>query len=329
MKQSFRQSCVAGLMVLVAMSYARAEAPATQPSVAQQIEPQQFMRFYDAGERGQSLQTAEVTYRNAAGQTVRLVGAIHIAEREYYDQLNTEFAADDAVLYELVKPKDAGVPTPGVEAPPSDNPISTVQHLMKDVLNLSFQLDVIDYTKPNFVHADLDKETFEKLQQERGETFEDMILKQLMQAFTQPQPQQADGQDAGPTIDQLVGALTRPDMEHQIKLIVAKQIDDMQKSGKGFDVMAGTVILGERNKAALKVLTDTLGQGKQRISIFYGAAHMPDLAEHLRAMGFTPVSCRWNTAWDLTIRADQPSAMEKLLGEAMKQLSSGDKGDSN
>jgi len=324
MNKLFRPSCVAGLMLALTISYARAQAPAPQAIGTQPIEPQQFMRFYDGGERGQSLQTAEVTYRNAAGQTVRLVGAIHIAEREYYEHLNGEFAADDAVLYELVKPKDAGVPTPGVEAPPSGNPISTVQHLMKDVLNLSFQLDVIDYTKPNFVHADLDKETFEKLQQERGETFEDMILKQLMAAFTQPPPQQADGQDGSQTIDQLVAALTRPDGEHQIKLILAKQMDDMQKGGKGFDVMAGTVILGERNKAALKVLTETLGQGKRRISIFYGAAHMPDMAEHLRAMGFTPVSCRWNTAWDLTIRADQPSAMEKLISEVMKQLGSGD-----
>jgi hypothetical protein len=319
MNKSFRQSCVAGLMVLLTISYARAEAPATQP-----IEPAQFMRFYDGGEHGQSLQTAEVTYRNAAGQTVRLVGAIHIAEREYYDQLNTEFAGDDAVLYELVKPKGAGVPTPGVEAPPSDSPISLAQHLMKDALNLSFQLDVIDYTKPNFVHADLDKETFEKLQEERGETFEDMILKQLMEAFTHPQ-QQADVPDAGQTFDQLVAALTRPDMEHQIKLIVAKQMDDMQKSGKGFDVMGGTVIVGERNKAALAVLADTLKQGKQKISIFYGAAHMPEMKESLKAMGFTPVSCKWNTAWDLTIRSDQPSAMEKLIGEAVKQFSGGDR----
>lgn len=305
------------IVLLFTVASVRADSPATQP-----VEPGQFMRLRDDGDRGKSLQTAEVTYRNDAGQTVRLVGAIHIAEREYYEQLNTEFASDDAVLYELVKPKDSPLPSPGVEAPASDNPISFVQHLMKDVLNLSFQLDVIDYTKPNFVHADLDKEAFEKLQQERGETLEMLLMKQVLQAFNQPE--QAAGADADQTLEQLAALLTRPDMDHQIKLLVARQFDEMQKSGKGLDALGGTVILGERNKAALKVLSDTLAKGDKRISIFYGAAHMPDLAEHLKAMGFAPVSCKWNTAWDLTIRPNQPSALEKLIGEAVKQLGSGD-----
>jgi hypothetical protein len=317
MTKSFRPSVAAAVVVFLAVASARADIPATQP-----IEPKQFMRFQDDGDRGRSLQTAVVTYRNAAGQTVRLVAAIHIAEREYYEQLNASFASDDAVLYELVKPKDSQLPAPGVEAPASDNPISQVQHLMKDVLNLSFQLDVIDYTKPNFIHADLDKETFEKLQQERGETFEDMFMKQLMQAFTQPPPEQTADNDPQQMLNQLIAVLTKPDVERQVKLVVARQLNDMEQSGKGLDVLGGTVILGERNKIVLKVLADTLAQGKQKISIFYGAAHMPDLAEHLRAMGFTPVLCKWNTAWDLTIRPDEPSAMQKLLGEAMHQLGS-------
>lgn len=318
MIRSFRLPVISAVFLLFMVTAARADTPATQP-----IEPKQFMRLFTNADQGKSLQTAVVTYHNDAGQTVRLVAAIHIAEREYYEQLNAEFASDDAVLYELVKPKDSPLPPPGAAAPASDNPISFVQHLMKDVLNLSFQLDVIDYTKPNFVHADLDKEAFEKLQQERGETFEMLFMKQLLQAFNNPPPEQPDGQDADQTIEQLAALLTRPDVDHQIKLLVARQFDEMEKSGKGLDALGGTVLLGERNKAALKVLATTLAQGKKQISIFYGAAHMPDLAEHLRAMGFTPVSCKWNTAWDLTIRADQPSALEKLLTEAMHQLTSG------
>jgi len=324
MTKSLRQSLAATVILLLTIASARADSPATQP-----IEPKQFMRFQDDGDRGRSLQTAVVSYRNDSGQTVRLVAAIHIAEREYYEQLNADFASDDAVLYELVKPKDSPLPEPGAEAPASDNPISAVQHLMKEVLNLSFQLDVIDYTKPNFVHADLDKETFEKLQQERGETFEELFMKQLMQAFTQPPPEQDAAADPQETINELVAVLTRPDMERQIKLLVARQLNEMEQSGKGLDVLGGTVILGERNKAALKVLADTLAQGKRKISIFYGAAHMPDLAEHLRAMGFTPVSCKWNTAWDLTIRPNEPSAMQKLLSEAMRQFTNPDSHDSN
>jgi len=37
------------------------------------------------------------------------------------------------------------------------------------------------------------------------------------------------------------------------------------------------------------------------------------MSKRLEAMGFQPVATRWNAAWDLTIRADQPSAMEKMM----------------
>jgi hypothetical protein len=33
----------------------------------------------------------------------------------------------------------------------------------------------------------------------------------------------------------------------------------------------------------------------------------------MEEMGFSPVATKWNVAWDLTIRPDEPSAMEKLL----------------
>ncbi len=42
----------------------------------------------------------------------------------------------------------------------------------------------------------------------------------------------------------------------------------------------------------------------QRIAIFYGAAHMPDMEERLLAMGFTKTGERWLRAWDLRKRPD-------------------------
>ena len=49
---------------------------------------------------------------------------------------------------------------------------------------LDFQLDAIDYSAKNFVHADLDAETFRKMQEQRGETFEMLFLKELMKAMS-------------------------------------------------------------------------------------------------------------------------------------------------
>ena len=100
-----------------------------------------------------SLETAVVTYRNDQGARVDLVAAIHVGDRAYFDALNRMFAGYDAVLYEVVKPAGMEVPAPGERA---DNPVSSLQRFIKDMLGLEFQLDQVDYRAKNFVHADLD-----------------------------------------------------------------------------------------------------------------------------------------------------------------------------
>jgi hypothetical protein len=286
------------------------DEPATQPTT----QPTSYMRFVDDGHGGGSLQTADVEFRNGTGVSVHLVGAIHIGEKDYYDALNQEFKGYDAVLYEMVKPKDMGAPLPG-QGEKSDNPISEFQVLLKNTLDLDFQLDDVDYTATNFVHADLDKETFEKMQEDRGETFEDMFVKMVIKALTDPQSVTGGAnnnanEDSG---QDLVNILTHPDMERQIKLVIARQLGQIDLSALGLDGPGGSVLVTERNKAALKVLADQMAGGKKNLAIFYGAAHMTDMSKRLKQMGFSPAATKWNVAWDLTIRPNQPSAMEKLL----------------
>lgn len=303
--------------LLLAGSISRAAEPATRPAV-----PESFMRYVDDGQQGGSLQTADVEFKNANGVSVHLVGAIHIAEKSYYDSLNQNFKSYDAVLYEMVKPKDAPPPGPG-DGVKSDSTISDIQRFLKTALDLDFQLDDIDYTAPNFVHADLDRETFEKMQEDRGETFEAIFMRMVIKAITDPPPaatQPADDVSG----DDLVAMLTHPDMERQIKVVVARQMGQMDLSAMGLDGPNGSVLVTERNKAAIKVLSDELAAGKKKLAIFYGAAHMTDMTKRLEAMGFTPVSTHWNMAWDLTIRPQQPSAMEKLLRGLMDTANSDD-----
>jgi hypothetical protein len=301
-------------MILAALPCRGAE-PDTQPSV-----PDSFMRFVDDDHGGGSLQTADVAFRNPAGVVVHLIGAVHIGEKAYYDGLNRDFKGYDAVLYELVNSKNAAPPAPG-DAEKSVNPISEFQIFLKKFLDLDFQLDDIDYTAPNFVHADMDKETFEKMQEERGESFEQIMLRQLIKAFTDPPATQPAAGADDDSDDDLISMLTHPDGERQMKVVIARQLGQMDLSAMGLDGPGGSVIVAERNKAALKVLSDSMAAGKKNLAIFYGAAHMPDMTKRLEAMGFSPVSTRWNLAWDLTIRANQPSMMEKLmrnLADSMK-----------
>jgi hypothetical protein len=300
------------LLALLAVVPCFAAEPTTQPAI-----PDSFMRFVDDNHGGGSLQTADVTFRNPAGVTVHLIAAVHIGEKSYYDGLNRDFKGYDAVLYELVNSKNAAPPAPG-DAEKSSNPISEFQIFLKKFLDLDFQLDDIDYTAPNFVHADLDRETFEKMQADRGESFEQIMLHQLIKALTDPpttQPATADDSDVD-----LITVLTRPDAERQLKVVIARQLGQMDLSAMGLDGPGGSVLVTERNKAALSTLSDSITAGKKNLAIFYGAAHMPDMTKRLEALGFSPVSTQWNLAWDLTIRPDQPSAMEKLMRNLVNSI---------
>jgi len=308
-----RSSLVCALAVSVLAS--QLLAATTEPS--KELRGADFMRFVDKGQAGSRLETADVAFRNSDGATVHLVAAVHIGEKEYYDALSETFKLRDAVLYEMVKPKGMDAPKPGT---PSQSEIAQFQRMLKDVLQLDYQLDDIDYTRSNFVHADLDAETFQKKQAERGESFEMMLMQSLMRAMQQSSTQPTDGQNADAMIEDLVKLITRPDPQRQIKLVLAKNMANIEESAMGLDGPGGSVILTERNKAAIEILDQTLKSGKKDIAVFYGAAHMPDMAKRLAERGFKPVATQWHTAWDLTIRNDQPSAIEKTLLDAIKEL---------
>ena len=306
---------------LRAQEVEKPDAPAAQADVkAAQMAPK-FLRFVDDGAAGGKLETADVTYKNADGVTVCLVSAIHIGERSYFQGLNESFKKYDAVLYELVKPKDAEVPAPG--APPaSGSGVGELQRMLKDTLNLEFQLDAVDYTPRNFVHADMDAETFEKMSVARGETMPMLMLKNLMRAMSEPEEAQKQLPQGDPEeqIKELVRIFTRPDSERRLKTMIARQMMDIELEAAGLGG-ENSVILTERNKAAMKVLEETLKQkDKRTIAVYYGAAHMPDLEKRMEALGFKPVATEWRLAWDLKIRADQPSAIEDLLIDAIDAL---------
>jgi len=277
------------MMLVVVCVSVRAEEP--QGAVEKKPE---FLRFIDDHHGGGKLQTALATYKNGNGVTVHLVAAIHIADKSYYDGLNKTFKKYDSVLYEMVKPKDVGPPQPGEER--SNSFISVIQRFMKDTLDLKFQLDEIDYTAANFVHADLDAETFAKMEEERGESIWTLMLQQMLQQMMNPPENQ---QEIG--LGDLLSALTSPDRARQLKLILARQFGDIEDQMSAF---GGTVLITERNKACFKVLDKEMADGKQNLGIFYGAGHMGDMEKRLLERGFHQTAMEWRLGWDLTPGAD-------------------------
>ena len=170
--------------LLLLSQLAAAETPAAHRVPAKQTP--QFLRLTrDKNNVPLAMETAIVRFAPAAGgrtPTVDLVAAVHIADAAYYRQLNREFQAYDAVLYELVAPEESKTPKPGDRR--SDNPISTAAERHEGSCStLEFQLKGIDYTCKNMVHADMSPEQFARSMQKRGESAWTMLGRMLAYAM--------------------------------------------------------------------------------------------------------------------------------------------------
>lgn len=281
------------VLLLMLPALVAAEPPTTKPTTQQARTTRQFLRWVETPDGGGELQTAVATYANEAGQKVHLVGAVHVGDRAYYRGLQRLFAGYDALLYEMVKPRNAPAPKPGQR---TGSLIGGMQIAMSEMLELAYQLDEIDYTRANFVHADMDYATFVRRQNARGESFTTLLLRAYLHEFrrmssgkTNPDLQLA----------KLLDALRGPDRASKLKLLLGEQFNDIEPLLQGIEGPDGSVIISERNDAALSVMREQLNNGKRNIGIFYGAAHLKGMDKSLRKMGFRQTDLQWRTAWDI------------------------------
>jgi hypothetical protein len=260
-------------------------------------EPTNFIRFVEE-EQSDSLQTAVVSYESPQKAKVDLVGAIHIADKAYFDALNVRFKSYDAVLYELVGPSFDERNKP--EAKKQGEKLQWVgqlQTMMRDTLKLHGQLEGIDYKAKNFVHADMDMSQFTQTQTQKQESFFSLYLK-AAQAQKEVNEKRGVNSDAAGMV-MLLKILTLKDSSTELKRMIAQEFDSVEDIMAGMETGGGTVLVGERNKVALQVMDKEIAAGKKRLAIFYGAAHLGDMEERLLKKGFKRTKVEWLKAWDL------------------------------
>lgn len=300
----------------VATATSVADKPATEESAkekkqnkkkkdakaAKEAKRPQFIRILrDADGGSVSLDTSIVTYKNKDGVKVALIGALHIGEKDYYQDLNKEFRRYDTILYELVAKKGTRVPKGG-GAGNSRSPLSSMQSGMKNMLGLAFQLEEVDYTKKNFVHADLSPEEFAKSMDEKGESFLKMYFRMLGHGMAQ----QSKGQTT--EFDMLMSFFNsdKTARQYNLRQAMAGQFEDVESSMAAIEGEEGSTIIRARNDAALKVLKDQIAKGDKKIGIFYGAGHLPHMHDVLiNDFKMKVVRTRWLESWRLAPPAEE------------------------
>jgi len=270
---------------------------------AEKPEKPRFMRvtYDEKGTTPKTMDTAIVRYvpkgKPDSEVYVDLIGAVHVGDKSYYDQLNKEFENYDALLFELVAPKGTRIPR-GTKDTGTGSAVSKLQIMMKKALALEFQLEQVDYEQKNFVHADMTPEQFSQSMKDKNEDAMSMFLR-LMQASAK---MQAENKDPPSDLVLLAALFDRERGPAILKRIFADQLANSDVLLEALNGPEGSTIITERNRVALDVLGEELEAGKKKIAIFYGAAHLPDMEKKLmERFKMERTTTRWLRAWDLAV----------------------------
>lgn len=241
-----------------------------------------------------ALQVAIAGYGLPGNRRLRidLVSAVHIGDHAYYADLNKRFESYDALLYELIAPKDAVITRDDNK---SKSVLSSTQLAMKNLLDLSFQLDEIDYGARNFVHADLSPKELSQSMHERGES----LYVYFWRIFYASMNQYARDPLGLNEMQKLSSMLTSRS-DNAFKVMLAYELVDLDAYGEILGDDADSAVIGARNQRAIDVLREQLLDGAERVAIFYGVAHMPDMEQRLlQQLGLVYLDTTWVDAWRL------------------------------
>ena len=262
-----------------------------------------FIRITKPEEKKQpvSYDTAIVKFTDEKNNIeVDLIGAIHIGDKEYYTELNKIFKRYDVVLYELVAEQNTKPqkPTGKSGSGESQSVLSSFQSGMGSALALDFQLVHIDYHAKNMVHADLNPSEFARRVSDRGDLAQ-MVYRAMVLGIKKSG---SDAQkDELKMQGRLLGSFFAPDPALSLKRVLAEEMMNQIEDAAWVIGGEGSAIITDRNAAALKVLKQELKNGKKKIAIFYGAAHLAEFAKSLeKDFQMKKTEIDWVIAWDLT-----------------------------
>lgn len=287
-----------------------------------------YVRFYEYFPGLARLEVLCRTFRSREGsRTVLLAGAVHIGDFTYYRRLQRLLDAQDLVLYEGIGSEPDGIDLSSFVPPDPErrvretarplrpgtlrtsdaaeaDPLTRLQGLMGESLDLTFQRDGIDYDRSWWVAADV---TLADLRRSFAER-ETSILADIFAGGTARAQAQAREILARALRDAAASAVTGKRLKDVWKETFARLLAvEMNGAGGGASdappeprTVQEEVLIVRRNEAVMRRLDQALrAPGVHAIAIFYGAGHAPDFERRLRARGFAPVRDEWLPAWDI------------------------------
>ena len=217
---------------------------------------------------------------------VWLVGAAHIGLKQYYQDLQALLDAQEVVLFEGVRQKNAS-DRPGKIDPKAPQ---MIYQIIGSSIGLDFQLADIQYDRPSWINSDLTMDDLDRINKKGGggkATEFDSVRKMLDPQSAQTKMLAGFFQSASPGMKEAF-KIFLIDRLAKVDTLLATVIDPTTLN----------VLLGARNKSVMDVFAKTISRPEppRTVAIFYGAAHQTDLEKALKAdYGYKEVEQKWFT----------------------------------
>jgi hypothetical protein len=231
------------------------------------------------------------------GRAIELTGVVHVADRAYFEALDQHLKSFDVVLFELVgDAADVEAARKKQPSPRGASPMAKIHAFMAhEVLGMVTQGEVIDYSSPNFIHADLSETEINGLLKPHNLTI-DGLLTGRMKGMEMDLDQMTK-------VVPIMKAMLPKNDPHAVKRLMAPTVTRLEGGTCDMDMGEGSlfheIVVLKRNTRALDVLERELAAGKKKVSIFYGSAHMPDFKKRLLEKGWQEEGIEWRDAWTI------------------------------
>ncbi len=280
-----------------------------------QAERKHFSRsFEDNGNI--SYQNAVASYRKG-DVLVTLVGSTHVAEKACYDQVQKILEEHEAILFEFL-----GNPADLIERNPKAmrqlEQSSGMRKHFSEMLELTSQVEGIDYSDPRFIHADFSSKQYQEALAEFKKTPaakkgpDPARMAEVMKIVQQVSPETLAFLNNRGRKQPLEGAKRKKFLAEITRFLSHPHLIRGLKP-------ESAVIIGARNKHCLEVLEKQIAKGRTRLAIYFGSAHLAEMEESLLKNGYAPEGERkWINVWTVA-QPDQP-AQPKAEDKAKEPL---------
>lgn len=197
-----------------------------------------------------------------------------------------------------------------------------IQAELAKALGLAFQLDGIDYDRAHFRCSDMSMDQLERAM--RAEGLDMAPLEGSLGGTSLPGRIAVFFLKLIRTVDIFFDGVIADGMKVMLIELFSDDVfmrQSMSQFGEGFE----RVLIDQRNQVVVDDLREILDSERDvgSIAIFYGAAHMPDMAERLaEEFDYRPAGDQWFTAFEVNLddSAMTPAQLRSLRGMIRRQL---------